>query len=149
MRDLEMFIETELRDWLLEYFPCLEFFEEPVTDESILGVALVDDKGPNWVTVYDDYKVRLDFFGDVVDSDSDDYEIKYSKFIENCKYNGENTPVLVIDTMECFGLRGNQQCQNYIMLDDIASLQEAYNIIDKDTMLYVPLDSIDQVSNYV
>ena len=44
-----------LREQFSQLFPDLIFYDHPVSDNSVSGVALIYDEAPVWVVVYDEY----------------------------------------------------------------------------------------------
>ena len=151
-----MFMEHDLRNWLWEFFPNLRFFNEPITDDSIIGVALINDDGPHWVAVYEESLVMTDlrnyFFNENGDEDtSDEDALEWYNYNVLGSYIGKNTPVFMHDYSvgECAASRFNKYYETYIILDDTSSIEEAIDIItEKDTMLYVPLEQVEQINNY-
>ena len=47
-------INLELRNTLSELFPEILFYDSPVNDDSIMGLACVYDDGFHWVIVYNE-----------------------------------------------------------------------------------------------
>jgi hypothetical protein len=160
MKDLVMFMEAELRNWLLEYFPNLEFLEEPIKDDNIIGVALINDNGPVWVIVYDEdqiiNEVKYHLFNEyeIMNLEIEHINQESLKYYNSNIINldlGVSTPILMHDYSfdQCAASRFDKMYDSYLMLEDISLIEEALKIIKyKDTMLYVPLDQIDQIINY-
>ncbi len=87
---------TNIREKIFDKVPEIALYNAPVSDESIIGVAIINDDGPTIVAAYDEESVLDDLYNDFSDSE-DPYEdaIEWYNFNIIGGYIGKPTPVFV------------------------------------------------------
>ena len=144
-------VDTNLRNNLWELFPDLVFFDPPVSDESIIGLALVKDQGYNWVTVYDELSTIESIQQDLQENNEYFDElaaVEFFTFNVLNGYLGTNTPIFLheYEDGDHVASRFNQSFEHYLTQSDVDSIEEAYNILDSsNTFLFFPLDEVETI----
>jgi len=142
-----------LRDNLWELFPDCIIYNSPVSDDNIVGVALIYDNDFHWVVVYDENLVLntlIEEFSESTDAETD--AIEYYNYNIIGGYHGPRTPLFMhnFEENECIASRCSQTYESYICLQNIESMQEAFEIVrEQNVFLYVPLDSIESIKQIV
>jgi len=142
-----------LRDNLWELFPDLIFYDNPVQDESIIGLALLCDEGHSWVTVYDeDHALHL-LSQEFIDSEDPITDaVEYFDFNVIGGYIGPSTPLFMHNDYESeiVASRCSQSFEKYITLKDVNSLSDAFDIVQKkNVFLFVPIDDLQNIKDYL
>lgn len=146
--------KSTLRENWWEMFPDLIFFDEPICDESICGLALVDDGGPSWAVAYDyeDVMQRLvEYFSDSEDQDEDyDPELSAEEwFSYNTigSYVGAATPVFMgLDSDRA--LRFSLEYDKVVRFQDVASMEEVVELLgNSGCLFFVDLEHVDRIKD--
>jgi hypothetical protein len=133
-----------IRDTLWELFPDLIFFDFPVNDDSIAGLAIVNDNGPNFVLVYDETQSMTDIISSFQNKEEAE---KFLKCHVTSAYLGETTPMF-IQTFDVFaGTRSNKYLNNYKLLFNFDSIDKAFDFIDQnpDYFIFLHKNDIDLI----
>ena len=152
-------INDVLRNTVWELFPEVMFYDEPVSDEAICGLALINDEGPNWIVAYDRDRVLellSEYFYGYNQNESDLEALEWYHYNVLGSYIGQTTPLFIENfypdllEFEFAAQRFYHDYESYIKLDNITSLAKAYEIVtSQDTFLYVPLERIEDIQKWL
>jgi hypothetical protein len=142
-------MNENLRNDLWEFFPDLIFFDHPVNDTSIVGLALLNDDGPSWCIVYDEGLVLNDLvkeFDDEIDA------IEWYNFNTAGSYCGSATPLFIHDNEDNDfpASRIGSEITQYFSLNDVKNFEHALSLVeDQSSFLFVKLNQLDEIKNLV
>jgi hypothetical protein len=144
-------INLELRNTISELFPEILFYESPVNDDSIMGLACVYDDGFHWVIVYNE-DMLLNHLKDYFNK-NDDEALEYYDFNILGRFDGQSTPLFAVNysNNECCASRFSKFYEKYFTLEQARNLSDAYNCLQENdsTFLFVPLSQIRQMQEYI
>jgi hypothetical protein len=124
-------------------FPELIFFDDPISDDDIIGIALVLDESPTWVVAYDGDKTLMTIANSFFKNEKmalEDAIFDAWEWYENNtlgSYLGADTPVFINklnNTANRF-----QYDLNIINFNECDTLYQAMERINANTLFYVPL----------
>lgn len=140
-----------LRDNFWEYFPDLIFYDSPVSDDSIIGLALLFDQDFCWSVVYDENLVLNSLVEQFSDSEDPETEaLEYYNFNILGGYIGSSTPIFMHDfeDNECVASRFSRMFDNYITLENLSHLNHAFEVVkNENTFLFVPSNQLDKIKD--
>lgn len=139
---------TNPRTYLAGIFPNLIFYNEPVTDDCILGVAFLYDHNDGfvWCVAYCYESILSLLFNDFG---------SYEESLDWYDYNilgthaGHATPAF-LNLSENTASRFNRDFDSIIGLDFVKNINSAYEMVKNNkTVLFVPMSDIEEIVNYV
>lgn len=137
---------TEPRNYLAGYFPDLIFYNEPVLDSSILGVALASNnlEGADWCVAYSESEVLnqlVQYF------DNQEEAIDWYDYNILGTWAGTTTPVFINEEHNEAFRFGDYEIFG---LQDITTIEAAYKTVQEyQCILFVPMDEIDSIIDYL
>jgi hypothetical protein len=153
-------MNEQLRDELWDLFPNLIFYDSPVLDSAIIGLAMVNDNdSENWCVVYSEQQVICDLmkdFGIDLDDVEDSAEldaIEYYDFNILGSYLGLNTPVFYSENPDNHD--GFDEYKRFsdvyyfpIQIKDVNKFEEISEFMKaKNTIFFVPLSEVQNIKN--
>jgi hypothetical protein len=136
-----------IREHINNYFPNILFFDAPVTDESIVGLSLINDNGPAWAVTYDEDKIMNDLL--TIFEDSEDpyqYALEWFDFNVIGSYIGPETPVFINQNFD-HAVRFHSIYESILRMKDFQNMQEALELIDNndEVIYFVSLEELDKL----
>jgi hypothetical protein len=148
-------MNTDMRDKLWESFPDLIFFDGPVNDTSIVGLAMIEDDGYHIVTVYDKEMVLRDLVNSSAAESIEEAEldaIEWFDFNIIGAYVGTFTPLFICEDLDedCAAMRFSESYSDYFSLKDVNTLLECYDLINPtNKFLFVPLNDANNLAEFI
>ena len=138
---------TSLRQNLFEFFPDIVFYDQPVSDDTIAGVALIDDNGLTWVVAYDEYYLLSELeksFSDV------DEATEWYEYNVVGGYIGHTTPIF-INFCENTARRFDNFYESVKTMADFERVEDAFNYVQSNDqgVVFVQLDQINYIENWL
>ena len=157
MINLEISMSIDSRE-LNSILPGLTYYNDPIQDRSIIGIALIYDEGPRWVLAYDfwscvddiDDSVEKTLYGLENEINSENAALEYFEYNVLNSYIGYDTPVFIEVDENYIATRFNQTLKPKV-LKKFDSLYHAYEQVmnEHDLYIFVPLSDINLIKELV
>ncbi len=129
-----------IREKLFDQIPEIALYNEPVSDASVIGVAIINDNGPTIIAAYDEECVLDDLYCDFADSeDPGEDAIEWYNFNIIGGYIGKTTPVFV-NTESSIAVRFNQYFEDIKSIRDFEDIESAKAHINENPREIILVD---------